>query len=107
MNEGCDRGADHLDKVLGIANGMIWICTDWGRLIALNVETGELMYQFIPADVAEDKIVLMYSCIILYYSVNLIISLNLECCDNLPLEQLAFSFSHLSIFILFHSSLFV
>jgi len=58
-DEGCDRGADHLDKVLGIANGMIWICTDWGRLIALNVETGELMYQFIPADVAEDKIVFM------------------------------------------------
>ena len=58
-DEGCDRGSDHLDKVLGIANGMIWICTDWGRLIALNVETGELMYQFIPADVAEDKIVFM------------------------------------------------
>ena len=37
---------DHLEKVLGIAQGLLWICTRWYRLIALDLETGKPMHQF-------------------------------------------------------------
>lgn len=37
---------DHLEKVLGIAQGLLWICTRWCRLIALDLETGKPMHQF-------------------------------------------------------------
>ena len=37
---------DKLDKVLGIAQGLLWICTRWYRLIALDLETGKPMHQF-------------------------------------------------------------
>ncbi len=37
---------DNLDKVLGIAQGLLWICTRWYRLIALNLETGKPVHQF-------------------------------------------------------------
>ena len=37
---------DKLDKVLGIAQGLLWICTRWYRLIALDLETGKPMRQF-------------------------------------------------------------
>ena len=37
---------DHLEKVLGIAQGRLWICTRWFRLIALDLETGKPMRQF-------------------------------------------------------------
>ena len=37
---------DKLDKVLGIAQGLLWICTRWYRLIALNLETGKPVHQF-------------------------------------------------------------
>ena len=37
---------DHLEKVLGIVQGRLWICTRWYRLIALNLETGKPMRQF-------------------------------------------------------------
>ena len=37
---------DNLDKVLGIAQGLLWICTRWYGLIALNLETGKPVHQF-------------------------------------------------------------
>ena len=37
---------DNLDKVLGIAQGLLWICTRWYRLIALDLETGKPVHQF-------------------------------------------------------------
>ena len=37
---------DKLDKVLGIAQGLLWICTRWYRLIALDLETGKPVHQF-------------------------------------------------------------
>ena len=37
---------DKLDKVLGIAQGLLWICTRWFRLIALDLETGKPVHQF-------------------------------------------------------------
>ena len=37
---------DKLDKVLGIAQGLLWICTRWYRLIALDLETGKPMHLF-------------------------------------------------------------
>ena len=37
---------DNLGKVLGIAQGLIWICTRWYRLIALDLETGKPVHQF-------------------------------------------------------------
>ena len=37
---------DHLEKVLGIAQGRLWICTRWFRLIALDLETGKPVHQF-------------------------------------------------------------
>ena len=37
---------DKLDKVLGIAQGLLWICTRWFRLIALDLETGKPVHLF-------------------------------------------------------------
>ena len=37
---------DNLDKVLGIAQGLLWICSRWYRLIALDLETGKPVHQF-------------------------------------------------------------
>ena len=37
---------DKLDKVVGIAQGLLWICTRWYRLIALDLETGKPVHQF-------------------------------------------------------------
>ena len=37
---------DNLEKVLGIAQGLLWICTRWYRLIALNLETGKPVHLF-------------------------------------------------------------
>lgn len=37
---------DNLDKVLGIAQGLLWICTRWYRFIALDLETGKPVHQF-------------------------------------------------------------
>ena len=44
----CPRSGepDDLDKVLGIAQGLLWICTRWYRLIALDLETGKPMHLF-------------------------------------------------------------
>lgn len=44
----CPRSGepDDLDKVLGIAQGLLWICTRWFRLIALDLETGKPVHQF-------------------------------------------------------------
>ena len=44
----CPRSGkpDDLDKVLGIAQGLLWICTRWYRLIALDLETGKTVHQF-------------------------------------------------------------
>ena len=45
---------DHLEKVLGIAQGRLWICTRWFRLIALDLETGKPMRQFLGRVCIED-----------------------------------------------------
>ena len=45
---------DKLDKVLGIAQGLLWICTRWFRLIALDLETGKPMRQFSGGVCIED-----------------------------------------------------
>ena len=37
---------DDLDKVLGIAQGLLWICTRWYRLIALDLEMGKPVHLF-------------------------------------------------------------
>ena len=37
---------DKLDKVLGIAQGLLWICTRWYRLIALDLEMGKPVHLF-------------------------------------------------------------
>ena len=44
----CPRSGepDKLGKVLGIAQGLLWICTRWFRLIALDLETGKPVHQF-------------------------------------------------------------
>ena len=44
----CPRSGepDNLGKVLGIAQGLLWICTRWFRLIALDLETGKPVHQF-------------------------------------------------------------
>ena len=44
----CPRSGepDKLGKVLGIAQGLLWICTRWYRLIALDLETGKPMHLF-------------------------------------------------------------
>ena len=44
----CPRSGkpDDLDKVLGIAQGLLWICTRWFRLIALDLETGKPVHLF-------------------------------------------------------------
>ena len=44
----CPRSGkpDDLDKVLGIAQGLLWICTRWYRLIALDLETGKPVHLF-------------------------------------------------------------
>ena len=44
----CPRSGkpDDLDKVLGIAQGLLWICTRWYRLIALDLEMGKPMHLF-------------------------------------------------------------
>ncbi|MBF1267853.1 MAG: hypothetical protein HXN04_08685 [Porphyromonadaceae bacterium] len=44
----CPRSGkpDDLDKVLGIAQGLLWICTRWYRLIALDLEMGKPVHQF-------------------------------------------------------------
>ena len=44
---------DNLGKVLGLAHGMLWICTRLSRLIALDLETGKPIHQFSSA--ASDK----------------------------------------------------
>ena len=44
----CPRSGepDNLGKVLGIAQGLLWICTRWFRLIALDLETGKPVHLF-------------------------------------------------------------
>lgn len=37
---------DKIDKILGIAHGNIWFYTDFGRLVALDLETGNKVYSF-------------------------------------------------------------
>lgn len=34
---------DKIDKILGIAHGNIWFYTDFGRLVALDLETGDVV----------------------------------------------------------------
>jgi len=43
---------DEVDKILGIAHGNLWFYTKAGRLIALDIETGEVTkkYSYLPED---------------------------------------------------------
>ena len=46
---------DHLEKVLGIVQGRLWICTRWFRLIALDLETGKPRRKFSGGVCIEDR----------------------------------------------------
>ena len=37
---------DKIDKILGIAHGNIWFYTDFGRLVALDLETGDMVKRY-------------------------------------------------------------
>ena len=43
---------DHIVKILGIIGGLLWFSTQFGRLVALDIATGKVAYQFSgnPAD---------------------------------------------------------
>ena len=46
---------DKIDKILGIAHGKIWFYTDFGRLVALDLETGNKVYSLECFNVCLDK----------------------------------------------------
>ena len=48
---------DKIDKILGIAHGNIWFYTDFGRLVALDLETGNKVYSFDCFGVYLDEVV--------------------------------------------------
>lgn len=43
---------DRIVKILGIVGGLLWFSTQFGRLVALDVATGKVVYRFSgnPAD---------------------------------------------------------
>ena len=47
---------DHIVKILGIVNDLLWFSTQFGRLVALDVSTGEVAYQFSGKPADQDKV---------------------------------------------------
>ena len=48
-------GTDKIDKILGVIHGNIWFYTDFYRLVALDLETGNKVYSFDCFGVYLDK----------------------------------------------------
>ena len=47
---------DHIVKILGIVNDLLWFSTQFGRLVALDVSTGKVVYQFSGNPADQDKV---------------------------------------------------
>ena len=47
---------DHIVKILGIIGGLLWLSTQFGRLVALDVATGKVAYQFSGNPADQDKV---------------------------------------------------
>ena len=47
---------DHIVKILGIIGGLLWFSTQFGRLVALDVATGKVAYQFSGNPADQDKV---------------------------------------------------
>jgi len=47
---------DHIVKILGIIGGLLWFSTQFGRLVALDVATGKVVYQFSGNPADQDKV---------------------------------------------------
>ena len=47
---------DHIVKILGIIGGLLWFSTQFGRLVALDVTTGKVAYQFSGNPADQDKV---------------------------------------------------
>ena len=47
---------DHIVKILGIVNDLLWFSTQFGRLVALDVATGKVVYQFSGNPADQDKV---------------------------------------------------
>lgn len=47
---------DHIVKILGIVGGLLWFSTQFGRLVALDVATGKVVYRFSGNPADQDKV---------------------------------------------------
>ena len=47
---------DHIVKILGVVNDLLWFSTQFGRLVALDVATGKVVYQFSGNPANQDKV---------------------------------------------------
>ena len=47
---------DHIVKILGIIGGLLWLSTQFGRLVALDIATGKVAYQFSGNPADQDKV---------------------------------------------------
>lgn len=47
---------DHIVKILGVVNDLLWFSTQFGRLVALDVATGKVAYQFSGNPADQDKV---------------------------------------------------
>ena len=47
---------DRIVKILGIVGGLLWFFTQFGRLVALDVATGKVAYQFSGNPADQDKV---------------------------------------------------
>ena len=47
---------DRIVKILGIVGGLLWFSTQFGRLVALDVATGKVAYQFSGNPADQDKV---------------------------------------------------
>ena len=47
---------DRIVKILGVVNDLLWFSTQFGRLVALDVATGKVVYQFSGNPANQDKV---------------------------------------------------
>ena len=47
---------DRIVKILGVVGGLLWFSTQFGRLVALDVATGKVAYQFSGNPADQDKV---------------------------------------------------
>ena len=50
------REVDRIVKILGVVGGLLWFFTQFGRLVALDVATGKVAYQFSGNPADRDKV---------------------------------------------------